>query len=128
MLVVLAFSAYVALAFRGALGTGHAWLFVLNFYAWLVIFAILLLAALLTLVFLFLRSPVSAVVAVSAATPGEAVLLSGPVTAEMRGGLGQATLTLRCTRCRNPFDVADTGARPLFGRCPHCGAQGALPA
>jgi len=35
-------------------------------------------------------------------------------------------LVLRCAGCGETFTMADTGARPLTGACPHCGQSGVL--
>ncbi|MBI2077590.1 MAG: hypothetical protein HYT80_04350 [Euryarchaeota archaeon] len=102
-ILVVLFSAYVALVYHGDIDEGASWVVDLDFDVWISIFAVTLAVIFAVLLIMFL---------VPASTGG------GPAPAPPTG---TSVVRIDCTNCHQLYEIDDTGERPLFHTCPHCG-------
>lgn len=94
--LVLLFSVYVALVYHGDVDEGAEWVVdTFTFNEWIVGFLVVLGILLVLLVVLFL------IPASRSQQPAE--------------------LQVTCANCSRAYAVADSGERPLYHTCPHCG-------
>lgn len=87
----------------------------LGFGVWITIFSLLLVAFLVWLLVLFFTTP---------ADHTAQEWYDDDWEADEEVEAVPETITLRCPRCTNAFNVVDTGERPLRHICPHCSAKG----
>ena len=104
--LVLLFSAWIALVIHGDIefGTGLATL--MDFGVWIVIFAAVLVAIFVVMLFLLFVRPEDA----AERRPMEAGAADRAVT----------EVELACANCGHVYHVPDTGERPLMTICPEC--------
>lgn len=97
--LVMAVAVYIGLVWHGDISSGSEWVIGIDFYAWVILFSLILALTVAFLVLLYRR----------AGAPAPASL---------------GALPIECTNCATRFDVQDTGVRPLDYTCPQCGTAG----
>lgn len=80
--------------------------------------AVLLVVIVLLVLALVFEGLIFATGAPAAAAQAASAVPAGPAAAK--------SVKLRCGACKEVFTVQDTGERPLYHSCPHCGSQGVL--
>lgn len=94
--ILLLFSAYIALVYHGDVDEGAGWVVdTFTFEEWIIGFLIAL-GVILLLILILMAVPVSK-------------------------PLAENQLQVTCGNCSRVYAVADTGERPLYHTCPHCG-------